>query len=208
MFGLFKKKKKDSGSIRTILDSGNAEYADFVSDLYDELDRATRAHVLVAYRNLVPMLGALRTHAKNKGQSFSLDDFIVQCEEQLSTAMDEVNTRRYAWFMWAALLYRLMQMAKRDQGLTDALASAWVNLARDAPLLKTVLPNNVVWRDEEKEWFKFELRFSDPKVISLIINHVAPELIWPSPRVKELADEFGFHYSPNSTLKMCLSDSA
>lgn len=203
MFGLFKKKDK-SGSLRVILKSGNAEYADFVREFFAGLDRPTRAHVLVAYKNLGPMIWALENNARNSGKSFSLDDFIIQCEDEQAAAKDEINSRRYAWFMWAALLFRLERMASRDTGLTDALASAWADLARDAPLLKALLPDNVVWKAEEKVWFAEELANSDPELVTFVINHSAPKIIWPSVKIKELAEEYGFFYFPDSTF-LCVT---
>ena len=93
MFGLLRK-KKPANPLQAILNGGNADHANFVKDLFDGLDNATKAHALTAYQNLVPIVSAMRNVAKQQGSAFSIDDFIVECAENQATAKDEVNTRR------------------------------------------------------------------------------------------------------------------
>lgn len=192
MFGFLKKKKENP--LRTILNGGNADYANFVKELFGGLDNGTKAHVLVAYQNLIPIVGAMQNVAQQKGSAFSLDDFIVECAENQATAKDEVNTRRFAWFMWAALVYRLVTMSGRDVGLKDTLAEVWCDLARCAPFLKALLPDNVVWKPEEKVWFELMLADPEPGMVAWAINHGGPKTIWKSPAVKKLAEEYGLFY--------------
>ena len=193
MFGFLRKKKAEN-PLRAILNGGDADYANFVKELFDGLDNATKAHVLVAYQNLIPIVGAMHNVAKQQGSAFSIDDFIIECAENQATANDEVNTRRYAWFMWAALVYRLVTMSSRDIGLRDTLAEIWCDVARCAPFLKALLPDNVVWKTEEKVWFEYVIHDPKPEMVAWAINHGGPKPIWKAPAIKKLAEEYGLFY--------------
>lgn len=191
MLRFFKRKKN---IFRDILSGGNADYADFVRSFFLELDRPTKAHILVAYQNVIPLVGAMTTVAKQQGSSFSIDDFIIQCSEAREGANDEVNTRRFAWFLWAALVYRLAAMSSRDAPHRETLAEVWCDVARCAPFLKALLPNNVVWKAEEKIWFENVIKETDQEMIAWTINHGGPRSIWQSSAVKKLAEEYELHY--------------
>lgn len=192
MFG-FRKKKKEN-PLRTILRGGNADYANFVRDLFATLDNATKAHVLVAYQNLIPLIGAVQHVARQQGSAFSIDDFIVECAEGQAAARDEINTRRFAWFLWAALVYRLVTMSGGDVGLRNTLADIWCDIARCAPFLKALLPDNVVWKPDEKVWFDLVIHEPQPEMVAWAINHGGPKAIWKAPAVKKLAEEYGLSY--------------
>ncbi len=192
MFG-FLKKKKDS-PFRAILDGGNADYANFVRELFNVLDNSTKAHVLVAYQNLIPIMGAMQSVARQQGSAFSIDDFIVECAGQQEDARDEVNARKYAWFLWAALVYRLVAVSGGDVGLRDTLAEIWCDVAKCAPFLKALLPDNVVWTSDEKVWFELIIHDPEPEMVAWAINHGGPETIWKAPAVKKLAEEYGLFY--------------
>lgn len=193
MFG-FLKKKKQADPLRAILNGGNADYANFVRELFDGQDNATKAHVLVAYQNLIPLIGAMQNVARQQGTAFSIDDFIIECAEKQEAAKDEVNTRRFAWFMWAALVYRLVTISGRDVGLRDTLAEIWCDIARCAPFLKALLPDNVVWKPDEKVWFDLMIHDPKPGMVAWAINHGGPKTIWKAPAIKNLAEEYGLFY--------------
>lgn len=193
MFG-FLKKKKQGDPFRAILNGGNADYANFVRELFDGLDNATKAHVLVAYQNLIPLVGAMHNVARQQNSAFSIDDFIVECADKQAAAKDEINTRRFAWFLWAALVYRLVTMAGRDVGLRDTVAEIWCDIARCAPFLKALLPDNVVWKPDEKVWFDLMIQDPKPGMVAWAINHGGPKIIWHSSAVKKLAEEYGLFY--------------
>lgn len=192
MLGFLRKKKENP--FRAILRGGNADYANFVRELFEGLDNATKAHVLVAYRNLIPIVGAMRNVARQQGSAFSIDDFIIECAEKRGTATDEINTRRFAWFLWAALVYRLVTMEGKDVGLRDTLAEIWCDIARCAPFLKALLPDNVVWKTDEKVWFELMIHDPKPGMVAWTINHGGPKTIWKTLAVKKLAEEYGLFY--------------
>ncbi|MGJ8590810.1 MAG: hypothetical protein ACSHXW_22175 [Yoonia sp.] len=67
MFGFLRKNKAEN-PLRAILNGGNTDYANFVKELFDGLDNATKAHVQVAYQNLIPIVGAMHNVAKQQGE--------------------------------------------------------------------------------------------------------------------------------------------
>jgi hypothetical protein len=199
MFRFGRTKKKDP--LRTILNGSNADYAAFVKELFENMDTATKAHVLVAYQNLIPIISAMRNFANERGSTFLLEDFIIECDAKQKSANDEINARRFAWFMWAALAYRLVAMSGKEVSLRDILAEIWCDIARCAPLLKTLLPHNVVWKFEEKVWFELVINEPEPEMVAWTINHGGPRTIWNSSAVKQLADQFGlFYYESAGTM--------
>ena len=193
VFG-FLKKKKHASPFRAILNGGNENYANFVRELFDGLDNATKAHVFVAYQNLLPLIGAMHNVARQQGSAFSIDDFIVECAEKQEAAKDEINTRRFSWFLWAGLVYRLVTMSGKDVGLRNTLAEIWCDIARCAPFLKALLPDNVVWKPDEKVWFDLMINDPAPGMVAWAINHGGPKAIWKAPAVKILAKDFGLFY--------------
>jgi hypothetical protein len=192
MFGLFKKKQEDP--MRAVLSGGNSDYAKFVQEAFNGLDKATLAHVLVAYQNLIPIVGAMHNVAKQQGSAFSIYDFIIECTDKQTSAKDEINTRRYAWFFWAALIYRLATMTAKDVGLRETLGDVWCDVARCAPLLKALLPDNVVWKSDEKVWFEHVIHDPNPEMVAWAINHGGPKTAWKTLAVKKLAEEYGLFY--------------
>jgi len=162
------------------------------------MDNATKAHVLVAYQNLIPLINVMRELNRKQGSAFSIDDFIVECAEKQGSAKDEINVRRFAWFLWAALVYRLVTISDSDVGLRDTLAEIWCGIARCAPFLKTLLPDNVVWKPNEKVWFDVMIYDPKPSMVAWAINHGGPKTIWKAPAVKTLAEEYQLFYHEGS----------
>lgn len=71
------------------------------------MDPATRAHILVAYENLVPLLSAMWSVGKKRGEEVTVEVFIPIVVEQLDAAqVDEIGSRRWFWFLFASLLGR------------------------------------------------------------------------------------------------------
>jgi hypothetical protein len=60
--------------------------------------------------------------------------------------------------------------------------------------LKALLPDNVVWKPEEKVWFDLMINDPKPGMVAWAINHGGPKTIWKSPAVKTLAEEYGLFY--------------
>lgn len=152
MFGLFKK-RKDESPLAAVLRSSEADYCVFAKDVFDHLDLPTRAHVLVGYMSVTTLVTVLRNEAERRGQEWSIEGFILECAEKQPLQKDQINSRRYAWFMWAAMLYKMREASDGNNELREMLGEVWCDIARAAPLLKSLLPDNVVWKPEEKTFF-------------------------------------------------------
>lgn len=98
--------------ISEILKSTDERYAIFVAEFVDGLDPATRAHLAVAYQNLIPTLSDFSGAYCTRGIPFTVEIFIIQLESELPLARDEINSRRISWFLFAALLARLEKWEK------------------------------------------------------------------------------------------------
>lgn len=200
MFGLFKRKTPEN-PLKSVLDQDCLAYALFVEELFENMERGSRAHVLVAYLNLFPTISVMRSYAAEHGEEYSIDEFILGCAHNHEAANDEINTRRHAWFMWAAMIYRITEKCADEDKIRDILAGIWCGIARDSPLLKALLPDNVVWQNDEKAYFDLVLNGPDKEIVAWTINHGGPRVIWPSPVIKSLAEKFDlFHYDSTETM--------
>lgn len=208
MLGLFKKRESP---VNAILKASDDEYVDIVKDIFDHLDPATRAHVLVAYQSVIGLIYALQNDAKKHGQKWSLKDFIRDCAERQAVAKDEIDTRRYAWFMWAAMLYRMGAIADGEPSKIEKLGEVWCDLARAAPFLKALLPDNVVWSPEEKAFFDRVIHDDDEELVIWAIRYGGGG-VSKTEAVRRLADEYdtisylgGFLYRTPERLRAELS---
>jgi hypothetical protein len=187
MWGLFKKRKPENEFV-ALLKFDAARYASSIDHLFSEMDSATRAHILVAYENLLPVVSIMYSEARKKGEDFSLDDFIPEVVAKMqASAGDEVNSRRFAWFLFAALLGRLEKLSKIDNTALEVGAKIWCLLSEDAVFLKRLLPNNIVWKPEEKEWF--DLAQPDEKLVEWVINFAMPPMFAEHRFVRDFAQE-------------------
>lgn len=197
MFGLFKKKKPDNQFI-AMLAFDDSTYAGMIAELFDNMDPATRAHVLVAYENLVPLLSAMWSAGKKQGEEVTVELFIPLVAEKLETAQgDEIGSRRWSWFLFAALLGRLEKLSRDSPAIAETGARIWCTIAEDAPRLKGLLPRNVVWKPEEKEWF--DLSMADEKLTEWTINHAMPPMFAKLELVKAFAHSRGLFYWPSKS---------
>lgn len=193
MFG-FGKKRERSHPIELMLKSPPSDYVKYVKTVFDHMQAAERAHVLVAYKNFEPMVMAMDMAATKDGEKVDRDAFIVETTKSAESKPDEVNRRRYAWFSMAALLHRAGMQVGSDENAREIVASIWCDLARAAPLLKELLPHNIVWAPKEKVWFEEELSGPDDGLVLWAVNIGAPKQIWDTRAVRDLAREFGFRY--------------
>lgn len=196
MLGWFKKRQRTS-EFTSLLSFDDRSYAVAVSEMVERMDPATRAHVLVAYENLLPLLSVVAAQAKKSGQTFTVEDFISSAAERLKEVQgDEVSSRRFTWLIFSALLGRLEKLARRTPEAVEAGVKSWCQLAEAAPLLKSLLPNNVVWRQEEKEWF--DLSGSDEELMAWVINHAMPPIFAKQDAVASFAETRALFYWPST----------
>ncbi|WP_152975873.1 hypothetical protein [Ensifer adhaerens] len=149
----------------------------------------------MAYENLLPVVSVMYSEAKKSGGVFTLDNFIPDVAQKLELSHgDEINSRRLAWFLFAALLGRLERLSKTNNGALTAGAKIWCLLAEDAHFLKRLLPSNVVWRSDEKVWF--DLTQSDQKILEWTVNIAMPPMFAEHDAVGNFAQTHGFFVSP------------
>jgi len=197
MFGLFKKKRQENQFV-AMLAFDHATYAGTVAELFETMDPATRAHVLVAYENLVPLLSAMWSAGKKQGEEVTVEVFIPLVAEKLDAAQgDEIGSRRWSWFLFASLLGRLEKLSRDNPAIAETGAKIWCAIADDAPRLKGLLPRNVVWKPEEKEWF--DLSMADEKLIEWTINHAMPPMFAKLESVKAFAQSRALFYWPSKS---------
>jgi len=202
MFNIFR--RKDSQDVRSkpgrvfafLLRSDDASFVREIEKLFLSLDAATRAHVIVAYCNLIPGISATYMEYKKQGKNYTIEDFIMMASEKLDKRIDdEVNSRRWTWFLYAALLARLEKLNRRDPSVADVGAAIWCDLVEETPRLKALLPNNAVWKPEEKEWFI--LSMSDTQMIKSTIDNTVPISFAKHTRMQTYAHAKGFRSQPS-----------
>jgi hypothetical protein len=201
MFGFFKKKKKENQFVAT-LTFDDETYSRFVAELFNTMDPATRVHVLVAYMNLLPILFGTWSEYRKQGVEYTLEQFISQAAERLDASMaDEIVSRRWTWFLLASLLGRLERLSRNSPTIANTGAKIWCSIAEDAPRLKILLPNNIAWRQDEKEWF--DLSATDDELVQWTINHAMPSIFARLDLVKSFASSRGlFRWSSSSQIGM------
>lgn len=172
-------------------------YAAFVADFVDDMDPATRAHVAVAYQNLIPWVSALHQTERERGFSFTIEQAIQILNDELEVRRDEINQRRFAWLTFAATIARLEKLARQETAIVPLAATIWTIIATEYPRLKILLPHNIVWTSEEKLWF--DLARSDHELIQSCVNHDIPPIFASHEIVEKFADSLGLFYWPQKT---------
>jgi hypothetical protein len=199
-FRWWKKKSRPSqgDGLSHVLELSDADYAKFIADFVDNMDGATRAHVAVAYQNLIPILSAIYSHNRKHGSDFTTEEFIKGAAERVDELVsDEINSRRNSWFLFAAMIARLEKIARRDESVIPISATIWTKIATEYPRLKILLPHNVVWSDDEKAWFSFSDDDSD--LIGLAVNHHIPTKFAKHPITERFAKSMDLFYWPSET---------
>jgi hypothetical protein len=150
--------------------------------------------VAVAYQNLIPTLSGVARVYRSRNIAFTIEIFIRQLERDLPTATDEVNSRRLHWFFMAALVGRLEKIAKETPAVIDVGAVLWTIILTEYPRLKVLLPHNVVWSDQEKEWF--DLSQTDATLIERGVNYDVPLIFSKTGIMADFAERMGLFYYP------------
>lgn len=196
-FNWFKRKQESKeNSFQQLITLSPTEYAQFVGDFVDNMDPGTRTHVAIAYQNLIPFLSAIHSHAKQQGEEYSVEKFIESASSRIvELENDEINSRRNSWFLFAALIARLEKLAKADLALVPFGATVWTILVTEYPRIKVVLPNNIVWKDEEKVWFDFEL--NDQQAMQYAINLHVPPIFANDNVMASFARDLNVLYNPS-----------
>ena len=128
--------------------------------------------------------------ARKTGKTYTLEEFISGCWDHQENAEDEINSRRWAWLLYASLLMRLEKLARDNSETAEIGAQIWCSIAQDAPRLKVLLPNNVVWKPDEKTWF--DLTLEDDEIVRVTINVFMPSEFAEIKSVFDFARSKGF----------------
>lgn len=171
------------------------KYAELLFELYEQMDIPTRVHVVVAYANLIPILTGFYEHAEKAGRVFTVEHFIRETSSELESHTDEINSRRFAWFLFAAMLARLEKLSRHNEFIKEIGARIWCMLIVELPKQKVLLPENVVWKPEEKLWF--DLSHTDNMLIQLGINNQIPPVFAQTETVKNFTKSLGLSYFPS-----------
>lgn len=209
MFKFFKRPKghpkakpegKTENEYVTMLSFDDETYAKVILRVFEKMDPATRAYVVVAYQNMVPVLSMAYMAGEKSGDEITVEKFIQEWTKDLDNPdyQDEINSRRTAWFLFAGLLGRLEKLALRNKEVKSIGAKIWCLLIPEFSRLRVLLPKNIVWTDKEKEWFKMLLMYGNyKKIIEIAINHFVPPIFAKTKLVEDFAKNHGVLYYPS-----------
>jgi hypothetical protein len=196
MFGRFwgrREEAKSAAAGERLLAIPPSVFAKGVEDMFTEDVPAGRAMCIVAYDNLRPISGAMRSAARKAGEKpFVVEDFIELCAVEMQKRDDDVNKRRFAWYFAAAMLGRVDKLARTDSRLVDHAVACWALLAESAPILRVLLPDNIVWKEEEKIWFK-ELK-SEADFVGHVLSHTMPACYGDHPSIVLIAKKYDIFF--------------
>jgi hypothetical protein len=139
-----------------ILHLDDAAFVSSVKRMLESSHPAAWTMCVVAYQNLNPMLQAceeLSHEERGKDVPADLDSFIRMLCLRLDEQLEEIPKRRLAWFFQAALIRRATEIASRNTNLQSDVAALWIMLAQGSANLSELLPQNLLWSDDEKAYF-------------------------------------------------------
>lgn len=192
MLGWLKSKRSNSGMFTQMLRLPDDRYALEVESMIKDSHDASCAQILVAYRNLVPII-EVSIEDKIIG---GIEDNIILSEKQLLNYREnEIAYHRVHWFIFASLLIRLEKLAKSNQEILESGIRIWFKLVVSAPKLKMILPDSVIWDDLEKSWFL--LNRTDNQMIGDAINHTAPKVFSSHKQFRDLSREINQIHMPS-----------
>jgi len=168
-------------------------YATIIRDYLEHAEPGSRAMFIVAYDNLRMLVNADYSAARKKGESpLRVEGFIRLLAEQWERAIeDEINSRRYSWFLQAALIGRLDKLSRQDMTLQTLGAECWVLLAGSAKHLNALIRSNIVWKDEEK-WAYEHLKKED-EFIRHVLTSTLPAHYTNHPLILEFQAKTGVY---------------
>jgi hypothetical protein len=196
MFGWFRRRASSSGTgtaAETLLKLPDDRFAAISKEVFDREISATHAMAVVAYQNIFPALGALRTIMEEQGQRFSFDEAMSAVLSGLEEKHDPINERRFLWFFLGFVVRRLTDKAAKEPTLRPIAADIWYLLAVSGTHLKVLLEHNIVWTDTEKLWFS-DLK-NDADGIRYVTNYIMPKIYRNDPRIQALGQKYKFWIS-------------
>ena len=197
MFSWLRRKQPPSVSL-PILELDDHSFVRAVLASQEGQPPGAGAMCVVAYLNLTPMIGASFEVARETGDSkvpSTLDDFIRLIATTLATKTDEIEKRRLMWLFQAALIMRATQKSETSPLLLDDTAQIWVHLVKGGAVIDGALRDNILWSDEEKEYFSSI--HDETSGMEYVVNHVVPRHLRKHSIIQKLASDH--------ELSVCLS---
>ena len=171
MFGLFTRGRQENKHV-AMLRLADPAYAAAMRELFSGMDPSARAHVLVARRNLGGVHATLAAEDRMPPDQTALEKFIPIAAARMADSADDIVSRRWSWFLFAALLARLEKLSAATPAIAETGAEIWCAIVADAPRLKQLLPGNVIWKPLEKSGFDLEL--DDAQLVEWALGHAMP----------------------------------
>ncbi|HEX5847443.1 MAG TPA: hypothetical protein VFY53_14575 [Rhodoplanes sp.] len=196
MFNWLRKPKPEAGEPSTgeaLLTLALDTYARAIEDMLRQDSPAGRAMYVVAYDNLRPLGSAMYTVSIQQNEKpCMVEDLIKFFSRELDRKRDEINIRRFSWYFIAALLARLDKLARKDEGIREHGIECWLMLADSAAHLASLLPNNIVWKTEEKVWYEalwYEALQTKADFTKHVLSHTMPAHYSDHPLIKSFAKQ-------------------
>jgi hypothetical protein len=202
MFGFFKK-KKPSSSYEAFLSWPDDEFVVAVQKILSENVPASHAMYVVAYQNQAPMMTAIeRLPMEDPSRPWNTCEAIKIIAKLRETHTDEIVSRRLSWFFGAFLVKEATERALGKPDLEDTAAEIWLYLIRGSAHIKQLLEHNVVWSEDEKEWFSLIQNESD--AMRHTISYVLPKSLRQHPKIKQFEQDHGWISLGGSLLDISL----
>lgn len=189
MFGLFTRGRQENKHV-AMLRLADPAYAAAMRELFANMDAAAHAHVLVAHRNLKAAIATLADGRKQPDLPV-LEKFIPLAATRTADSADDIDSRRWSWFLFAALLTRLEKLAAATPAIAETGAEIWCAIVADAPRLKRLLPGNVIWKPQEK--VEFDLDLEDAELVEWALVQAMPPVFSRTQAVAGFARSLGLH---------------
>jgi len=180
IFGRKEAPKNELAMLVELFRFDDLQFLQTVNSMVCSLDPNGVSMLIVAYKNVFPMLGVFKKLfseakaeevAKQKHNLGTIEGFFASlCESYgemtseyisktfnmgISEATERVepSRRRIAWTAQGVLLLHADNIATNNTRLQDIHAQTWVYIARNITSFRAALEHNILWSDEEMEWF-------------------------------------------------------
>ena len=199
----FLRKKQASSPYETFLSLPDDEFVVAVQEILSESVPATHAMYVVAYQNQALMMPALeRLPMEDPSQPWNTCEAIKLIAKLRETHTDEIVSRRLSWFFGALLVKEATERALGKPDIEDTAAEIWLYLIRGSAHIKHLLEHNIVWSEDEKEWFSLIQNESD--AMRHTISYVLPKGLRQHPKIKQFEQDHGWISLGDSLLDISL----
>ena len=208
------------GGIRQLISADDGAFVDSVRSLIGNLDPNGVIQVMVAYKNLTPILRACKhsfikaTPEEIAGMKYRLDTiegFIeFTCDDyeshsgpfgvfkglkrwglaNLNTGLDATK-RRDLWFAHAAFLMRANSIAENREQYQDATADIWIHIIENGTVFKGALQHNILWSDDETDWFRTKDIWLDDKGGREFCARTTPRYLLKNAKMRNYLNSIG-----------------